>query len=225
MRIDIVTLFPDMFEGPFTTSIFKRAIDAGIAEIHFHNPRDYATDKHKQVDDYQFGGGAGMVLMPGPLGSLLDDLLSQRTYDEVIYVTPDGEQLKQGRVNRLSQLENIIIVCGRYKGIDERIRQKYITLDISIGDYVLTGGELATMILCDAVIRIIPGAMNDGTSALTDSFQDNLLAPPVYTRPSEYNGMKVPDVLMSGNFKLIDDWRNEQALERTKARRPDLLDE
>lgn len=214
-----------MFEGPFTTSIFKRAIDAGIAEIHFHNPRDYATDKHKQVDDYQFGGGAGMVLMPGPLGSLLDDLLSQRTYDEVIYVTPDGEQLKQGRVNRLSQLENIIIVCGRYKGIDERIRQKYITLDISIGDYVLTGGELATMILCDAVIRIIPGAMNDGTSALTDSFQDNLLAPPVYTRPSEYNGMKVPDVLMSGNFKLIDDWRHEQALERTKARRPDLLDE
>lgn len=223
MRIDIVTILPELIQGAFTHSIMKRAIEAGHAEVHFHDPRDYTEDKHKKIDDYQFGGGAGMVMMPQPLADLLDKLKSDREYDDVIYLTPDGVQLKQSLVNKLSFAGNLIMICGHYKGIDERIREHYVTLELSIGDYVLSGGELAAAVLADAIIRVIPGAMGDGTSALTDSFQDQLLAPPVYTRPADFRGWKVPEILTSGNLKAIDVWRHDQALERTKLRRPDLL--
>ena len=223
MRIDIITIFPEMFEGPFNHSIVKRAKDKQLAEIHFHQLRDYSDNKHKHVDDYPFGGGAGMVMMIEPIAKCIDTLKSQRTYDEVIYTSPDGEILSQKLANRISLLNNIILLCGHYKGIDERIREHYITSEISIGDYVLSGGELAACVITDAVIRLLPGVLNDETSALSDSFQDNLLSPPVYTRPSDYKGLKVPDILLSGNDKLINNWKYEQAIERTKLRRPDLL--
>ncbi len=222
MRFDIISVLPELLESPLNHSIMKRAKDKGLLEVHLHHLRDYATGKHKQVDDYQFGGGAGMVMKPEPIAACLDKLLSERQYDEVIYTTPDGERLEQQRCNRLSMKENVIILCGHYKGIDERIREKYITLEISIGDYVLSGGELAAAVLVDSIGRLIPGVLNDETSALFDSFQDDLLAPPVYTRPAEWEGMKVPDVLLSGHEKMIDEWRHDQSMERTKARRPDL---
>jgi tRNA (guanine37-N1)-methyltransferase len=225
MRIDIISILPQLMQSWFEDSILKRAIEKGHVEIHFHDPRIYSTDKHKKVDDYQFGGGAGMVMQVEPLALLLDELKSQYNYDEVIYMTPDGQTLKQKMANRLSQHCNLVIICGHYKGIDERIRQHYVTLEVSIGDFVLSGGELAAAVLCDSIIRLIPGVLNDGTSALSDSFQDNLLAPPVYTRPAEFRGWKVPEVLLSGNFKAIDEWRHNQAIERTKQRRPDLLDD
>jgi len=223
MRIDIITIFPEMFEGPFNHSIVKRAKDKQLAEIHFHQLRDYSENKHKHVDDYPFGGGAGMVMMIEPIAKCIDTLKAQRTYDEVIYTSPDGEILSQKLANRISLLNNIILLCGHYKGIDERIREHYITSEISIGDYVLSGGELAACVITDAVIRLLPGVLNDETSALSDSFQDNLLSPPVYTRPSDYKGLKVPDILLSGNDKLINNWKYEQAIERTKLKRPDLL--
>lgn len=225
MRIDIVSVLPELMTSMLNESIMKRAQEKGIAELHFHNIRDYSTNKQKSVDDYQYGGGAGMVLTCQPLSACLEGLLKTRSYDEVIYMTPDGEVLKQGMCNQLSLKENLLIVCGHYKGIDERIREKYITKEISIGDFVLSGGEVAATVLIDAVVRLVPGVLNDETSALTDSFQDNLLAPPVYTRPEEWNGQKVPEVLLSGNFKKIEEWRFEKAIERTKQRRPDLLDD
>lgn len=202
----------------------KRAIDKGLAEVHFHNLREYGFGNYRQIDDYQFGGGAGMVLMIEPIAKCIEKLQSERTYDEIIYMTPDAKTLNQTTANTLSLKENIIILTGHYKGVDQRVRDKFVTKEISIGDYVLTGGELAAAVLCDAVIRLIPGVLGDETSALTDSFQDNLLSPPVYTRPSEYEGMKVPDVLLSGNFPKIEEWRSEQAYKRTKEIRPDLLD-
>jgi len=223
MRIDILTLFPAMFEGPFSESILKRAVSAGNVEIHLHNIRDYSTDKHNKVDDYPFGGGAGMVMQIEPIATLIDKLRGERSYDEIIYMTPDGERLEQQIVNNLSLKGNLIILCGHYKGVDHRLREHYVTREISIGDYVLTGGELAAAVLVDAIVRLIPGVISDETSALTDSFQDNLLAPPVYTRPAEYNGWKVPEVLLSGHQANIDKWREEQAYERTKKLRPDLL--
>ena len=222
MRIDIITVIPDLLSGPFSESILKKAQEKGLLEIGIHNLRDFSENKHNKVDDYQYGGGAGMVLATQPIASCIDHLKSERDYDEVIYMTPDGEVLNQGMCNQLSTIKNIIILCGHYKGIDERIRQKYITKEISIGSFVLTGGELAAAIVVDSVVRLIPGVLGDETSALTDSFQDNLLAPPVYTRPEEYDGMKVPEVLLSGNFPKIDEWRFDQALDRTKDRRPDL---
>lgn len=222
MRFDIISVLPELLESPLNHSIMKRAKDKGLLEVHLHQLRDYATGKHKQVDDYQFGGGAGMVMKPEPIAACIDQLMSERTYDEIIYTSPDGQCLDQQLCNRLSMKENVIILCGHYKGIDERIRQKYITMEISIGDYVLSGGELAAAVLVDAIGRLIPGVLNDETSALFDSFQDDLLAPPVYTRPAEWEGMKVPDVLLSGHEKMIDDWRHDQSMERTKARRPDL---
>ncbi|MGB5509696.1 tRNA (guanosine(37)-N1)-methyltransferase TrmD [Robiginitalea sp.] len=225
MRIDIITVLPELLESPFGASILKRAIDKGIVTINLHNLRDYATSRYKQVDDYAFGGGAGMVLMPEPLDRCLEDLTSKCTYDEIIYMTPDGETLKQSMANRLSLQSNLLIICGHYKGIDQRIRDHWVTREISIGDYVLSGGELGAAVLCDAVIRLIPGVLNDETSALTDTFQDNLLAPPVYTRPRDFKGMQVPEVLLSGDFKKIETWREEQALERTRKRRPDLLED
>ena len=224
MRIDIVTILPQLMESPFADSIMKRALEAGHAELHFHNPRDYSRDKHKKVDDYQFGGGAGMVIQVEPLALLLDELKNERDYDEIIYMTPDGERFDQRMANFYSQKENIIIICGHYKGIDERIREHYVTREVSIGDFVISGGELAATVFCDAVIRLIPGVLNDETSALTDSFQDDLLAPPVYTRPSEFRGWKVPDVLLSGNFKKIEEWRHDRALQKTRLRRPDILE-
>lgn len=223
MRIDILTLFPAMFEGPFSESILKRAVSAGNVEIHLHNIRDYSTDKHNKVDDYPFGGGAGMVIQIEPIATLIEKLQAERSYDEIIYMTPDGERLEQQIVNNLSLKVNLIILCGHYKGVDHRLREHYVTREISIGDYVLTGGELAAAVLVDAIVRLIPGVISDETSALTDSFQDNLLAPPVYTRPAEYNGWKVPEVLLSGHQANIDKWREEQAYERTKKLRPDLL--
>ena len=222
MRIDIITVLPALLESPFNHSIVKRAIDKGVVDLNIINLRDYATDKHKSVDDYSYGGGAGMVMMIEPIAACIEDLKSKRSYDEVIYMSPDGERLIQKISNRLSTLKNIIILCGHYKGVDERVREHFITKEISIGDYVLSGGELAAAVLCDSIIRIIPGAISDETSALTDSFQDNLLAPPVYTRPAEYRGWKVPDVLLSGNQKDIDNWRSEMAVKRTKERRPEL---
>ncbi len=225
MRIDILTLFPDMFHGPFSESMIKRAVEKNIAEIHIHNIRDYSTNKHKRVDDYAYGPGAGMVMMIQPVADCIDKLMLEREYDEVIYTTPDGERLEQPRANRLSTVENIIILCGHYKGVDERLRQKYITLELSIGDYVLTGGELAAMVIVDSVIRLIPGVLSDETSALSDSFQNGLLSPPVYTRPAEYEGMQVPEILLSGNDKKIEEWRLEQSIQRTKERRPELLDD
>jgi len=223
MRIDILTILPELLEGPFSASIMKRAQEKGLAEIHIHNIRDYSTNKHKQVDDYQYGGGAGMVMTIEPIAALIDKLLSERKYDEIIYMTPDGVILDQKIANTFSLYENLIILCGHYKGVDERIREIYITKEISIGSYVLSGGELAAAVLTDSLVRLIPGVLNDETSALTDSFQDNLLSPPVYTRPPEYKGHKVPDVLMSGNFELIEKYREEQAYKRTQERRPDLL--
>ena len=225
MRIDILTILPELLKGPFSASILKRAQDKGLVEICVHNIRDYATNKHKNVDDYQYGGGAGMVMSIEPIVNLIEELKSQREYDEVIFMTPDGELLEQNTCNELSLKKNIIILCGHYKGIDERIRENFITKEISIGSYVLSGGEIAAAVLADAVIRLLPGVLNNETSALTDSFQDNLLSPPVYTRPPEYRGWKVPEVLLSGNFPEIDKWREQEALKRTKARRPDLLDD
>ena len=225
MRIDILTLFPEIFEGPLSESIMKRAVDKGLVEIHFHNIRDYSEDKHKRVDDYPFGGGAGMVMRIEPIAKLIEKLKSERDYDEVIYTTPDGEIFDQKIANSLSLAGNIMILCGHYKGIDQRVRDLYITKEISIGDFVLTGGELAAAVMIDAIVRLVPGVISDETSALTDSFQDNLLSPPVYTRPADFRGHKVPDVLLSGHEKRIEEWREEQAYERTKRLRPDLLDE
>jgi tRNA (guanine37-N1)-methyltransferase len=224
MRIDILSVLPQLMESPLGDSIIKRAQNKGLAEIHFHNLRDYTTNKYKSVDDYPYGGGAGMVMMIEPIAKCIEKLKAEREYDEIIYMSPDGETLKQPLANRLSSLKNIMILCGHYKGVDQRVRDFYITKEISIGDYVLTGGELAAAVLCDAIIRLIPGVLSDETSALSDSFQDNFLAPPVYTRPAEYNGLKVPDILLSGNEKAIDEWRHEQSLTRTKERRPDLLE-
>jgi tRNA (guanine37-N1)-methyltransferase len=223
MRIDILTVVPQLLEGPFSHSILKRAQEKGLAEIHVHNIRDFSLQKQKQVDDYQYGGGAGMVMCIEPIVRAIDHLKEQREYAEIIFMTPDGEVLDQNIANQLSLSGNLIILCGHYKGIDERIREHYITREISIGSYVLSGGELAAAVLVDSIVRLIPGVLNDETSALTDSFQDNLLSPPVYTRPEEFNGWKVPEVLLSGNPALVDKWREEQALKRTKERRPDLL--
>lgn len=222
MRFDILTILPELLDGPFNVSLMKRAQERGIIEIHIHNIRDYATNKHKNVDDYQYGGGAGMVMMIEPIADLIEKLKAERNYDEIIYMTPDGELFEQKHANQFSMGENIMILCGHYKGVDERIREHYITKEISIGSYVLTGGEIAACVVVDAISRLIPGVMNDETSALTDSFQDSLLSPPVYTRPPEYNGWKVPEILLSGNFAKIDLWREEQAIKRTKERRPDL---
>lgn len=223
MRIDIITVLPQLLESPFQHSILKRAIEKGIVEVNLINLRDYSTHKQKSVDDYAFGGGAGMVMGIEPIANCINALKAERHYDEVIYTSPDGETLNQKMANHLSTFKNIIILCGHYKGVDERVRQHLITKEISIGDYVLSGGELAAAVICDSIIRLIPGAISDETSALTDSFQDNLLAPPVYTRPAEYNGWKVPDILLSGHNKKIEEWRHEQSLERTQKRRPDLL--
>lgn len=223
MRIDIITCVPAMFNGTIDQSILKRAADKGLAHIHVHDLRDYAINKHNQIDDYAFGGGAGMVLMIEPIDKCISKLKSERDYDEVIYMSPDGETLSQGISNELSLKKNLILLCGHYKGVDERVREHLITREISIGDYVLTGGELAAAVVSDSVIRLLPGVMNDETSALTDSFQDNLVAPPVYTRPAEYNNWKVPEVLTSGHQAKIEDWRFEQQIERTRAKRPDLL--
>lgn len=223
MRIDILTILPRLLDGPFADSIMKRAQEAGHVEIFIHNIRDYSLDKHKHVDDYQYGGGAGMVMCIEPIARLIDHLKSERDYDELIYMTPDGELLEQKHCNAFSLQKNLLILCGHYKGVDERIREHYITREISIGSYVLSGGELAAAVLVDSIVRLIPGVLNDETSALTDSFQDNLLSPPVYTRPPEYNGLKVPEVLLSGNFAQIETWREQQAYERTMKRRPDLL--
>jgi len=225
MRIDIITILPELPKSPFEASILKRAIEKGLVEVHMHNLRDYTDLSYNQVDDYQFGGGAGMVLMIEPIDKCISYLKSERDYDEVIYMTPDGETLNQQIANSISLKGNIIILCGHYKGVDQRVRDAFITKEISVGDYVLSGGELAAAILCDSVIRLIPGVLSNETSALTDTFQDNLLAPPIFTRPSEYKGMKVPDVLLSGNFPKIEEWRENQAYERTETLRPDLLKE
>lgn len=223
MRIDIVTVLPEMFESVLSSSILKRAQDKGLAQIVVHNLRDYAFDAYRKVDDYPFGGEAGMVMKIEPVDRCLTELKSQRDYDEVIFTSPDGELLTQKMANRLSMLENIIILCGHYKGVDYRIREHLVTREISIGDYVLTGGELPAMVIADAMVRLIPGAIGDEQSALSDSFQDNLLAPPIYTRPADYNGWKVPDILLSGHEAKISEWRHEQSLERTRRLRPDLL--
>lgn len=225
MRIDIITVLPELLNSPFEASILKRAIEANLVAVHFHNLRDFTTNNYKSVDDYQFGGGAGMVMMIEPIDKCITKLQSERTYDDIIYMTPDGERLNQHIANQFSIKENIIILCGHYKGVDQRVRDRFITREISIGDYVLSGGELAAAVLCDAVIRLIPGVLGNETSALTDSFQDNLLAPPIYTKPREYKDMKVPEVLFSGNFAEIEKWREEQAYQRTKDLRPDLLEE
>ena len=225
MRIDIITVVPDILKSPFEASILKRAIEKGLVAIHLHDLRGYVTDNYKQIDDYQFGGGAGMVMMIEPIDKCISGLKAERDYDEVIYMTPDGETLNQGIANQLSLKENIIILCGHYKGVDQRVREHFITREISIGDYVLSGGELGAAVLCDSIIRLLPGVLGNETSALTDSFQDNLLAPPIYTRPAEYKGWKVPDILTSGNFPKIEEWREEQAYLRTQKLRPDLLGE
>jgi tRNA (guanine37-N1)-methyltransferase len=224
MRIDIITVVPDILKSPFEASILKRAIEKGLVEVHIHNLRDYSQGNYNQVDDYQFGGGAGMVLMIEPIDKCISALKTEREYDEVIYLTPDGRTLDQKMANSLSLLNNVIILCGHYKGVDQRVRDTLITREISIGDYVLSGGELGAAVLCDTIIRLLPGVLNDETSALTDTFQDNLLAPPVYTRPREYKGLEVPEVLLGGNFKAIEDWREEQAYQRTQKLRPDLLE-
>lgn len=223
MHIDIITVLPELLESPLNHSIMKRAKDKGLLSVELHHLRKWAVNEYGQVDDYQFGGGAGMVMMPEPLANAIDELSGLRNYDEIIYLTPDGVCLNQSLANQFSLSENLLMICGHYKGIDERIRQKYITREISIGDYVLSGGELAAAVLVDAIGRLIPGVLNDETSALFDSFQDNLLAPPVYTRPSDFRGMTVPEVLLSGDPKKIEAWRYEEALRRTKERRPDLL--
>jgi tRNA (guanine37-N1)-methyltransferase len=223
MRIDIISVVPDILKSPFEASIMKRAIEKKLVEVNFHNLRDYSNNKYKQIDDYQYGGGAGMVLMAEPIDKCISKLKTERDYDDIIYLTPDGITLNQQMANRMSMEQNLILLCGHYKGIDQRVRDMHITKEISIGDYVLSGGEVAAIVLSDAIIRLIPGVLNDETSALTDSFQDNLLAPPIYTRPAEYKGHKVPDVLMSGHFKKIDEWRENQALKITEEKRPDLI--
>jgi len=225
MRIDIITLFPEMFTGPFSHSIIKRAMDKNLAEIYLHDLRDYSTDKHRNVDDYAFGGGAGMVMSIEPIAGCIEKLKNEREYDDIIFLTPDGELLVQGLANELSLKGNLILLCGHYKGVDERVRELFITREISIGDYVLSGGELGAAVLVDSIIRLIPGVLGDETSALSDSFQNNLLSPPVYTRPRDFRGLQVPEILLSGHQAKIDDWRMEQAIDRTKQRRPDLLDE
>ena len=225
MRIDILTVSPELLESPLNYSIVKRARNKNIVEIHTHNIHDYGKGNYRQVDDYSFGGDSGMVLMIEPIYNMINDLKKERNYDEIIYMSPDGIQFTQGEANRLSITENIIILCGHFKGIDHRIREHLITREISIGDYVLSGGELAAAVVVDAIVRIIPGAISDETSALSDSFQDGLLAPPVYTRPSEFNGWKVPDILLSGDPKKIAAWQEEQAIARTKLLRPKLLEE
>ena len=224
MRIDILTVLPGLLSGPFSESIVKRGIEKGLVEVHVHDLRQWSTNKHKKVDDAPFGTAAGMVLAMQPLHDAITSLQAERSYDEVIFLTPDGEQLKQGRVNQLSLSGNLLMICGHYKGIDQRLRDHVVTLEISIGDYVLSGGELAAAVLTDALVRLVPGVIGDETSALSDSFQDGLLAPPVYTRPAEYNGWKVTNVLLSGNHAAIDKWQEEQALARTRERRPDLLE-
>ncbi|WP_299890461.1 tRNA (guanosine(37)-N1)-methyltransferase TrmD [uncultured Lacinutrix sp.] len=225
MRIDIITVLPELLKSPFEASILKRAIEAKLVSVHFHNLRDYTTDNYKSIDDTQFGGGAGMVMMCEPIDKCISALKAERNYDEVIYMTPDGNTLNQGIANKLSLKENIIILCGHYKGVDQRIRDMFITKEISIGDYVLSGGELGAAVLCDSIIRLIPGVLGNETSALTDSFQDNLLAPPIYTKPRDYKGHHVPEVLLSGHAANIEKWREEQAYQRTKKRRPDLLED
>ncbi len=224
MRIDIITVLPELLQSPFEVSILKRAIEKGLVEVHTHNLRDYATNAYKQIDDYQFGGGAGMVMMIEPIDKCISQLKAERDYDEIIYMTPDGKTFNQHTANELSLKENLIILCGHYKGVDQRVRDHFITREISVGDFVLSGGELAAALVCDAVIRLIPGVLGNETSALTDSFQDDLLAPPVYTRPAEYKGWTVPEILTSGNTPKIEEWREEQAYKRTKERRPDLLE-
>lgn len=225
MRIDILTGVPELLHGPLNHSILKRARDKGLAEVHIHNLRDYSSDKHKKIDDYAFSGEAGMVLNIQPIDAALSALKKERTYQEIIYTTPDGEPFRQQTANSLSTFENLIFLCGHYKGVDQRIRDHLITRELSIGDYVMTGGELAAAVMCDSIIRLIPGVLSDETSALTDSFQDGLLSPPVYTRPAEYKGWKVPEILMSGNASEIEKWKFEQSMERTRRLRPDLLKE
>jgi len=222
MRIDIISVLPEILESPFNFSIIKRAKEKGLAEIHLHNLRDFSDDKHRRVDDYSFGKGAGMVMAIQPIEKAIETLKSERDYDEIIFTTPDGNLFNQKAANQLSMKTNLLILCGHYKGIDQRIRDHYITMEISVGDYVLTGGELAAAIITDSIVRLLPGVLSDETSALTDSFQDNLLSPPVYTRPAEYKGMKVPEILLTGNDKLVDDWKHDQSVERTKKLRPDL---
>lgn len=225
MRIDIISVVPKLLDSPFAHSIMKRAAEKGLFEVMVHDIRDYTPYRQKQVDDYQFGGGAGMVMMPEPLAVIIEKLKSERAYDEVIFLTPDGTLFNQKIANTLSLKNNLILICGHYKGIDERIREHFVTLEVSIGDYVLSGGELAAAVVTDALIRLIPGVLNNETSALSDSFQDDLLAPPVYTRPADFRGWMVPNVLLSGDPKLVDAWREEQSFERTKQRRPDLFNE
>jgi len=225
MRIDILTVLPELLESPFQHSIMKRAQDKGLLIVQVHQLRKWAVNEYGQVDDYQYGGGAGMVMMCEPLAKAIEELSKERKFDEIIFLTPDGEMLNQKMANTLSLKQNLLLICGHYKGIDERIRQQFVTKEISIGDYVLSGGEIAAAVLVDAIGRLLPGVLNDETSALFDSFQDDLLAPPVYTRPEDFRGLKVPDVLMSGDHKKIEEWRHEQSLQRTKERRPDLLDE
>jgi tRNA (guanine37-N1)-methyltransferase len=225
MRIDIITVVPDILKSPFEASILKRAIEKGLVNIYFHNLRDYTTSNYKQIDDYQYGGGAGMVMMVEPIDKCISKLKSERDYDEIIYLTPDGDVLNQSTANTLSMHENLIMLCGHYKGVDQRVRDLFITKEISIGDYVLSGGELAAAVLCDSIIRLIPGVLGNETSALTDAFQDNLLSPPIYTRPATYKNLEVPQILLSGHQQKIDEWRDQKALERTQQRRPDLLDE
>jgi len=224
MRIDILSVVPELLESPFQHSIIKRAVEKGLAEIYIHNIRDYSEDKHRKTDDYAFSGEAGMVMTIQPIDKLISKLKGERNYDAIIYTSPDGEKLNQGLANNLSTLENIIILCGHYKGVDQRVRDSLITMEISIGDFVLSGGELAAAVITDSIIRLLPGAIGDEMSALFDSFQDDLLAPPVYTRPAEYKGMKVPEILLSGNKQAIDNWKHEQSIERTKRLRPDLLE-
>ncbi len=223
MRIDIITVLPELLQSPFEASIVKRAIEKGAVEIYFHNLRDYSTNAYKQIDDYQFGGGAGMVMMIEPIDKCISQLKSERDYDDIIYMTPDGKTFDQPMANQLSLKENLIILCGHYKGVDQRVRDQFITREISIGDFVLSGGELGAAVVCDAIIRLIPGVLGDETSALTDSFQDDLLAPPIYTRPAEYKGWKVPEILLSGHTQKIEEWREDQAYKHTEERRPDLL--
>lgn len=225
MRIDIISVLPELMESPFQASILKRAVQKGLAEVHFHQLRDWSIGKYRQIDDEPYGGGAGMVMMVEPLDKCISELKSQRNYDEIIYLTPEGETLTQKIANSLSIKNNLMFICGHYKGIDQRVRNLHVTKEISIGDYVLTGGELAACVLADSVIRLLPGVLNDEQSALTDSFQDDLLSPPIYTRPEEYKGLKVPQVLLSGNFAKIEEWRHDEAVRITLDRRPDLLDE
>lgn len=225
MRIDILTVLPDLLQSPFQHSIMKRAQEKGLLEVHLHDLRAFGKGQHRQVDDYQYGGGAGMVMMVEPVATCMEQLMAEREYDEIIYMTPDGDRFNQSIANQLSLKQNLMILCGHYKGVDERIREHFITMEISVGDFVLSGGELPAAVMVDAIGRLLPGVLNDETSALFDSFQDNLLAPPVYTRPSTFRDWEVPPILLSGNTKAIEDWRYEQSLKRTEARRPDLLED